>query len=234
MMRETPGDRYRLSQAGQAMLQNEPAAEPIWRDLLLECHHRIKNHLQLVAGMLQLQARGCSDPGALLALRAAGAQVMAIGRLQLWPILYTDEEIVDVGEFLHGYCADLADALRTSVGQQAGPMLHVNLSHGAGSANAALTLAMIVSELVTNAVKHARATTIKVDWTLADGAWALTVSDDGVGAEQDFLDISTGLGSTLLKRLSASLHGEMAVETPARGTRITVRFGPGPLSLRPV
>ena len=191
---------------------------------LMECHHRIKNHLQLVSSLIALQISKCSDPSSRLVLATAHNQVLAIARLQLWPELDDKLQIVNVAAFLSQFCGDLEQALGLDTQADHLPHLATSIAPCEASAQAALTLALITNELVTNAVKYAGAKTIMIDWRADDDDWRLTVADDGRGLSPAFLELSTGLGALLLQKMSATLRGVVEVGTPARGASVAVRI----------
>jgi two-component sensor histidine kinase len=194
------------------------------RDRLLECHHRVKNQLQLVASLLALQARHCADESARLAILTAHARVLAIARLQQRVEMQEPGQI-DLAGYLGEYCHDLAAALGLSGHEGANPVLEVAITPCDARLNSAVTLALIMGELVTNAIKHARASRISVDWSPDSGRWLLTITDDGQGIPAGAFEASSGLGAKLLARMCTGLGGVMRVETPARGASVSVRIG---------
>lgn len=113
-----------------------------------------------------------------------------------------------------------ADAARIQLRIQAPAVLF--------SMSAAIPLALVVNELITNALKHAypngRRGEIRVHLTQDDGETILTISDDGVGIPEHLhLDTSPTLGLQLVRLLSEQLRGTLIVER-ARPTRFTLRF----------
>ena len=94
--------------------------------------------------------------------------------------------------------------------------------------NQALQLYRIVQELLSNALKHAGAKTIRLALSSEGGERALSVSDDGVGLP-GAADMTGqgGVGMRILAQRVASLPGAMDITSNGEGTRITVRFAPG-------
>jgi two-component sensor histidine kinase len=190
---------------------------------LLECHHRVKNQLQLVASLLALQARHCADESARLAILTAHARVLAIARLQQRIELEAPGEI-DLQGYLTEYCQDLAAALGLSGQEGANPALHMAIAPSTASFSTAVTLALIMGELVTNAIKHARASRISIDWGTDAGRWRLLVTDDGRGVPAGAFEASSGLGAKLLARMCGSLGAVMRVEQAHPGASVMVRL----------
>lgn len=200
--------------------------EAAFRHRLLETHHRIKNHLQLVSSMLELQARQCRSAEARSVLRAAEARVLAIARLQRWAEREGDARTVDLGIFLQGYCDDLAGVLLGG-DQRPCPQLSFRIAPLEVASSHAVTLALIVAELVTNAVKHAQASAIHTEWAPLGGAWRLAGTDDGRGLPPRAFKRSSGSGARLLAVMAHSLGGTLEVRPGRPGTSVTVVFPAG-------
>ncbi len=199
-------------------------------DRLLECQHRIKNHLLLAAGMLELQARQCADEAARMVILSAHVRLQAVARLQSWTEGADDHAMVELEHYLGGYCYDLSEALGLSEPLRGGPRLKVKIASCQAAPDRAMTLALIIGELVTNAVKHAHAGVIAVDWRAERDGWRLVVADDGRGLPSE-ATVESGLGSRLLTRMAATLRGTWDIGTPGHhGAWIALRIAPDVLS----
>ena len=129
--------------------------------LLKEISHRVKNSLQIVSSMLHLQASTADDEGLTAQLAEASSRVSAIGRAYERLAYDADVENIDLGAYLQAVCADAITASSNC-------KLHFDGAHGIWLyADRAISLALIVNELVTNAVKYAFQTATRGIFTSA-------------------------------------------------------------------
>lgn len=197
------------------------------KDLLTrEIDHRVKNSLQIVAGVMLMQARQVTDEDAKAAFQETYARVMSVARVHDSLQQSADAEMVDLGETLRQLCADLsigiADAGRLEVDAQAGLMV---------PSRTAVALALIATELVTNALKYAYPAgasgpvAVQVRARDAQGL-ALVVCDEGQGLPPDWEARpkgSGGLGMRVIRAMLQQIGAEMEVAANrARGTCFTV------------
>lgn len=192
-----------------------------------EIHHRVKNNLQTVAAMLRLQARRASVPEAREALVEAELRVAAIAVVH--ESLSGDVgEAVDFDGIIDRILALVRDLAPGHVGDRELPVLQRTGSWGSLTSDAAIPLAMSVSELVHNAVEHGSPRTVDVRLTREGPDLVMEVHDDGVGLPDGFDWDSTGLGLSIVRSLvTADLHGHCeVVDDPQRGgTTIRIRVG---------
>jgi two-component system, chemotaxis family, sensor kinase Cph1 len=193
--------------------------------LLRELHHRVKNNLAVVDDLLSLQTRRAPDPATREALGQNRARVRAMALVH--ELLYQQKQLgaVPVRAYAERLVGALADAYRDTV-----PGVAARVSAGALELDIdrAVPFGLIVTELVTNAYKHAfpngRAGTIEVRAEPLARGWQLAVSDDGAGfAPGAALAGSKSLGGRLVAALAAQLGGTVAVTGPP-GTTVTVAF----------
>ncbi|MCR0984262.1 sensor histidine kinase [Roseomonas populi] len=189
------------------------------RDLLLrEAHHRIKNHLSLVASFLRLQERQLSDHAALQALRAAQGRMLAIG--MTYEMLHDGPgQQVALDVMLERYARALA--AREPAGDGAAAQVETDLAHLEVPADVAVKIALVVNELATNALKYAftgrgpgtvRVTLRPAGGPAAEGGFTLRIADDGNGMPDE---PRRGLGMTVVDNL-------------LRGIDATIERQPGP------
>ncbi|MBD8471329.1 GAF domain-containing protein [Sphingomonas sp. CFBP 8765] len=185
--------------------------------LTREASHRVKNSLALVSAMLNLQMQEDDDPRITRLLGDAQARITAIAQThdQLW----RGEQVGIVA------LDDLVCGIATGLAEQA-PLHRIDCDIDAIriSADTAIPLGLLVTELVTNAIKYAYGEgggVIAVTIRNADGRILLTVSDDGVGLPADF-DLKAAsrksLGMRMIGSLARQLRGTIAIENAARGT----------------
>lgn len=189
--------------------------------LLQEVHHRVQNGLQIVNSMLQLQARQAPDPQVRAQFDGAVTRLLAIGAVHrhLWQS--GEAERVQLGRYLRQLCDDLM----LSWGEEWSGRLSVDALDVALPSQTAVTLALVVTELLTNAVKYAYGgapgpIAVRVD---AVGAHLeVIVSDGGRGMTE--ASPGEGLGSKLIRIFTAQLDGEIETASGDDGTTVTLRI----------
>jgi two-component sensor histidine kinase/ligand-binding sensor domain-containing protein len=201
--------------------------------LLREVHHRVKNNLQMISSLLQLQSQEVEDPGVKQLFQECRNRIYSFSMVHERLYKAKDMAAFDFVDYLSG----LADQLvRSHEGVDRKVELFVNVGHGAMDVDKAIPCGLIVTEFVTNALRHAfheRDTgTISVDFSREGVRGVLTVEDNGVGIAGDYpSDGREGLGLKLVSALVTRLRGELVLERrPIGGTRCQVRFPVGDLS----
>jgi len=173
--------------------------------LLLEVHHRVKNSLQLVHNLLSLQGRASEDEHAREQLFESAARVRTIAAIHDRLYRTGSDLFVEVGPYLEGLVEDLRTGMASTLGDRP---LRVSVEAVTWPAGAIPTLGLVVTELVTNALKYG-AGTVSVTFRQPPGGNAvLTVRDGGRDLPGDFDPArSRGLGMRLVTGL---LRGEGA------------------------
>jgi two-component sensor histidine kinase len=205
-------------------LANKKAKEELQREnelLLREVRHRVANSLQIVASVLLQGARRSLSEETRSTLRNAHHRVMSVATLEreLSPSIGDD---VQIRTYLTKLCASIGDSM---IADPKTLILEVSAPDIAIPANRAISLGLITTELVINALKHAflddRAGTIKVRYVDADGQWTLTITDDGVGMPSDPAAKVAGLGTSIVQALARQLGARSwcAMRTPALRSR---------------
>lgn len=194
------------------------------RDLFLaEFDHRVKNNFAIVAGLLDMQRRRATEPATVEALGAALSRVESIGRAHRHLYRSGQPGLVEMRDYLGDLCATLSDALLL----RGGVVLECEAIEGALPRDRAVSVGLVVNELVTNAAKHAfngRETgTITVAFGPRPGGWMLTVSDDGSGIDQKARPSSDGgLGSRLTEAFARQAGGTISIDSDRTGTVATL------------
>jgi two-component sensor histidine kinase len=195
-----------------------------------ELNHRVKNNLAIVSSVLSMQARTV-EPAAAEALRKAVGRVHSIADLHASLYKSHRREDVDLGLYLDELCA----SLRTSLLADDRIRIEVDAPSAIIGADHAVPLGLIVSELVTNAVKYAyapdRGGVIAVR-LLREGTndERLVVADDGRGLPDEG-ERADGLGMGLVRSMVAQLGGELAIR-PGPGARFEIVLPKGALKQR--
>jgi two-component system, chemotaxis family, sensor kinase Cph1 len=190
------------------------------KDLLMqEVNHRVQNGLQLVNSMLTLQAQEAGDERVRAQFGFASDRIMAIAMVhrRLWQT----EDIQSV-DFTH-YIQELRDGLVETWGPEWGDQVTVHGKRIIVSTDIAVVLALVIIELLTNAVKYAyggRPGPIGVSIEQTPLGLLVAVKDQGVGMPA--LPSKQGLGSRLTRGLVDELDGEMKVDSSTQGTSIVI------------
>ena len=198
------------------------------RDLFLaEFDHRMKNNFAIVAGLLDMQKRRASDPATAEALEAAQLRVDSIARAHLH--LYRGSDQPGTVE-IRDYLGDLCEALSESLFLKGGIILTCDSDEAAVPRDRAVSIGLVVNELVTNAAKHAFPRrdlgTIAVTFRAKQDGWVVTVADDGVGMPEAIAapGPDNGLGSRLIEAFARQAGGTITTESDATGTRVTLEL----------
>jgi PAS domain S-box-containing protein len=188
--------------------------------LLNELNHRVKNNMQMLCALLRTAQRESRSAHARAVLGEASQRVVAMVAAQ--QVLYNSKRATkfDSWEFLDAVCSNAKQAFDKSVN------IETVASKGELSNDAAMPLALILNELLTNAVKYGidgrEHGLIKVGLTHDENSWVLFVEDDGPGFDfEEARKRSSGLG--LVIGLARQLGGRLTVER-SPGARCTVRF----------
>lgn len=193
------------------------------KDLLMqEVHHRVKNSLQLVRGVLSLQARGEDDPRAKAALSAAAARILTVADVHQHLYQGHSTAEVHVGRYLEDLVNDLA---RSLIGAESARRIVVEAPDVIWPSEKLTALGLIMTELITNAVKYG-AGLVQVRLSIAqDGAASLIVEDQGKGFPDGYeLGQGTGLGSKLITSLVRPQEGSVSVDRLVPYGRVVVQF----------
>lgn len=190
--------------------------------LLKEMNHRVKNSLAIVASMLRLQASDVSDDAVAQHLEEASYRVAAVARAHDQLNRSSDLERLDVGKYIESVCKDLDKSV-------AHCDVQTDIEFGIEIAtDRAVSSALIVNELITNAAKYAYQDRSggKIQVTIArvgDSDFSISVRDEGAGLPPGFdFDKARGLGMRIVNALSRQLNGKVAVRSHNPGTEFVV------------
>jgi PAS domain S-box-containing protein len=205
------------------LVVEERTAALAQRDVLLrEVYHRVKNNLQVVDGLLLMQSRRLADPEARTALDSLRSRVFALGLVHHQLMGSQDLETFDIAPFLEELSRHLLDD-----GGGRGVALEIRSAPLRVGLDFAIPLGLLVTELVTNSLKHAfpeGGGVIEVDLQPDAGdQLVLSVRDDGVGYDTAAKPGPASLGGTIIDGLVRQLRGVMTVSAGA-GTCTVVRL----------
>jgi two-component sensor histidine kinase len=219
-------ERWRLKKIHDDKEREAQEARERAETLLQEVNHRVANSLGLVAAMVRLKASAVSDPAAAQALLETQARITAIGGVHRRLYMHNTIGLVALDDYLRF----LTEELQTTL-QDPERKLRIALTAECltTSTDKAVSIGVIVGELVTNAFKYAypegEGGEVRVSMRAIDDGFAeLRVEDDGVGFDVESLALGTGLGSRILKSMAVNLEAEIKQASGADGTRTLLRF----------
>ncbi|GAC1342290.1 MAG: hypothetical protein NVSMB18_16040 [Acetobacteraceae bacterium] len=194
-----------------------------------EIHHRVKNNLQIVASLLNLQASRIRLPEAKAEFQSARDRVRALATVHRHLYAHGEVHTINMRSFLTELCGPLFQAM----GETEGERLHLEIvaPELQMSSDQAVPLSLIVTEAVTNAIKYAypagRSGTISIRLTEDGDEIELDICDDGVGVPAGRVETEAGtrdgIGIQLIKGFARQL-GAMLVVEEGNGTRYRVRM----------
>jgi PAS domain S-box-containing protein len=191
--------------------------------LLKELQHRVANSLQIIASVLMQSARRVQSEETRSHLHNAHHRLMSIATLQKQLSVSTSDNVA-----LRTYFEDLCACLGASMIDNADRISLTSTTDGTvAKANVSVSLGLIITELVINALKHAfpgrnQAGSIAVDYRATGEGWTLTVGDDGVGMAEGEGAMKPGLGTGIVEALSRQLDAVVKVTNQAPGTKVAI------------
>ena len=192
--------------------------------LLQEMRHRVANSLQIVASILMLKARTVQSDETRLHLRDAHDRVLSMATVQQQLQASGHGERIELGPYLSRLCGALAVSM---IGDSRAIALKVEADAGTALSGDAVSIGLIIAELVINALKHAfpggDEGQISVRYG-ADGArWRLSVSDNGVGLQQDGHSRGpSGLGTNIVEALAHQLKARVEITSRSPGVTVSI------------
>ena len=198
--------------------------------LLQEMQHRVANSLQIIASILLLKARTVQSEETRLHLRDAHQRVMSVAAVQQQLLASSHGEPIEIGPYLSRLC----EALAASIADDSRPVsLKVQAEGGTASSAEAVSIGLIVTELVINAFKHAfvdnrPAGLIVVAYEATETSWRLAVSDNGSGTPEGHLKLdkpTSGLGTIIIEALAKQLDARVEIVRNPKGTTASITHG---------
>ena len=190
--------------------------------LLQEVQHRVANSLQIIASVLLQNARKVGSDESRGHLQDAHHRVMSVAAVQ------KQLAVSEVGEVeLRGYFTNLCASIAASmISDHDRVSLKVTGDDSTLKADLSVSLGLIVTELVINALKHAfpgqRGGKIGVDYRSQGTDWTLMVTDDGVGMDTGPGAAKAGLGTSIVEAVARQLDARVQVADARPGTEVSV------------
>lgn len=203
--------------------------------MLQEMEHRVANSLQIIASILLLKAKAVSSEESREHLRDAHERVMSVAAVQSHLHATDGIEQIEVGAYLTKLCASLAASM---IGGPQPPVLEVIADDGMIGSAEAVSLGLIVTELVINALKYAFPTEragakVLVSYESNGADWRLTVADNGVGKTPSALPAGLGgLGTVIVDALVKQLEARLEVFDAPPGLTVAITRASFPSRLK--
>ena len=194
--------------------------------LVQEMQHRIANSLQIIASVLFQGVRKLGSDESRDHLRDAHQRIMSVAAVQRQ---LSGSTLGDVE--LRGYFTDLGRSIGDSMIHDHNQLrLTAIVDDSIANSGKAVSLGLIVTELVINALKHAfphdGEGQIRVDYHARGDGWILSVCDDGVGMPTNAEDAKPGLGTGIIKALATQLGAEIEIKDAKPGVRVSITCDP--------
>ena len=211
-------DKENLLRKLQALLREKDV-------LLEELEHRIGNSLQIIAAIILMKSRMVTSEETRLQLQDTHKRVMSVAAVQRHLHATGATGPVEMAPYLTQLC----DNLKTSmIGDYRPTTLKVTSDAGTMASRDAISLGLIVTELILNALKHAFTDDrtdrqIAIGFAAAGTNWKLSVEDNGIGAPVGvFAQAKSGLGTSIVNALAQQLEARVDVVSGPQGTLVSV------------
>ncbi|MFT6204842.1 MAG: two-component sensor histidine kinase [Spirosomataceae bacterium] len=194
--------------------------------LLKEIHHRVKNNLEIVSSLLELQSSQIDDPSVQAAMLSSQNRVHSMGIIH--QKLYQSEHLTSIE--MRDYFVNLGDNIRNSFNAEGKIKIACDMPELVLDVDTAISVGLIANELLTNAFKYAFAGkqdgNIQIDLKLSgtdEGNLELRIYDDGIGKIIDAKSKGTGFGTMLIDLLTKQINGTISYQVE-NGTKVSLVF----------
>jgi two-component sensor histidine kinase len=193
--------------------------------LLREMHHRLANTLTVLTTVLRHEYALSASPELRDSLARCEARIVAFGNLHRSLVVGATNDWISVQHYIEHLCEALSEALLKPLGVRC----EVFADAGEFPSERCERLGLVITELVTNAAKHAFHERddglVRVELINRIDSWVCVVSDNGVGTTM----ASIGVGSKILKQLVRALGGNIVRKPGRDGTSVVVTCQISPL-----
>ena len=220
-------DARLIEQANAALLLEKDRLLREREMLMQEMQHRVANSLQIIASVLLLKARTAKSEETRSHLQDAHDRVISVAAVQQH--LQASVGDVEINPYLTKLCESLAASM---IGESRQLTLEVRAEDATVSSQEAVSLGLVVTELVINALKHAfpgsRPGRVLVDYKIEPAGWTLSVTDDGIGRPTPSATTKVGLGTSVVEALARQLGANVVMSDAHPGARIAIVEGNAP------
>lgn len=192
--------------------------------MLKEIHHRVKNNLAVVSGILQVQASYSSDKNLKQILTECTNRIKSMGLIHESLYQYENLSGIDFGVYLNTLTGEIRNSYPDATKNIE---LHLNIEKTELELTTAIPCGLLVTEVLTNIYKHAfsglESGTIKITFRKTGKEFELIIKDNGIGIDDQKLTGTNGLGMSLIKAFSSQLGGRYSF-TNAEGSEFKIVF----------
>jgi chemotaxis protein methyltransferase CheR len=219
--------RRAIEREKQELLEHTERLLALQQTLLREMEHRIANSLQIIASILLLKADAVASEETRDELQDAHKRVMSVAAVQGHLHAVDGIEQIDIAAYLTKLSGGLAASM---IGPHHAISIEVAADEGTLPSSSAVSMGLIVTELVINAIKYAFPTAragarILVRFEFDGSSWKLTVSDNGAGRGTAVPSAAGGLGTAIVAALAKQLHAQLQEDSSGSGLRVEVTHG---------
>lgn len=190
--------------------------------LMQEVQHRVANSLQIIASVLMQGVRKVGSDESRSHLRDAHQRIMSVAAVQR-QLATSELGDITLRNYIFDLCRSIGDSMIRDHDQLT---LTARVDDSIASSRKAVSLGLVITELVINSLKHAfpddRSGHITVDYRAHGAGWTLCVCDDGIGISSDPEVAKPGLGTGIVTALAGQLGAELTITDAAPGTRVTI------------
>lgn len=190
--------------------------------LVQEVQHRVANSLQIIANVLMHGVRQVGSDESRHHLRDAHQRILSVAVVQRHLAGSTLGD-VELRTYFTDFCRSIGDSMIRDHNQLS---LTVTADGSIAPSGKSVSLRLIVTELVINAIKHAfpgdRDGAIEVDYRAQDKGWTLNVRDDGVGMPESPKKAKPGLGTGIIQALAGQLAATIEITNATPGARVSI------------
>jgi len=192
--------------------------------LLREVHHRIKNNMSTVMGLLSIQIDTVKEPAAIAALEDTISRIRSM--MVLYDKLYRSEGFIAIS--IKEYLSPLVDEIAGIFPNIKVIKIEKNIDDFMANAETLFSLGIIINELITNMMKYAftgmESGVISISASLLDSRASVIIKDNGIGIPESVdIDNSAGFGLQLVSMLIQQIRGTIQIERN-NGTKFTIEF----------
>ncbi len=180
--------------------------------LIKEIHHRVKNNLAVVSGLLELQSWNIEEGLAKDAIQESKMRVLAMSKIH--ESLYQNDDLAQVNfkKFLEDLIQTVSQTMKK---RDHDIQLELDIENILIDVNVGIPLGLIVNEILSNCYKHAfnevKRGCILISFKKESQKYSLEIKDNGIGSNEDILEKNTSsLGITLVKSLTSQINGEVS------------------------
>jgi two-component sensor histidine kinase len=190
--------------------------------LLQELQHRVANSMQIIASVILQTARRSHSEEARTSLRDAHSRVMSVAAVQQH-LAASTLGVVELRPYFTKLCQSIGASMIRDHKQLS---LQVSVDDSVVSGNVSVSMGLITTELVINALKHAfpghKHGTIILSYQSNGPNWVLSVSDNGVGMPTDPDSVKPGLGTNIVQALAKQLDAHIQIAATGPGTKVSI------------